>query len=260
MVPALGSISDYLEQGTAHNLLSSLRIPPSRPNAGRSNESISSQIKMRLEDWRCSLRPPCYHDAYPDSGISGTSWLDSYWQQILPTSIDLVPSQVKPNRFREMEVFKSRDTVENPTTEPIAISNSLCKEHISPYGFKEVEQSVYRETGEVTGVKPVSMIKLFGVELFENHVGPLSHVAYSDEFPISYNALPVTVPHRTLSEPFMLSETSKCTKPSECSVSDGFLTQSSTSQPVTARSCTKVIVWSIRSFDRNDVSNIRVMY
>lgn len=260
MGPALGSISDYLEQGSAHNLLSSQRIPPSSPNAGRSNESIISQRKMGLEDWRCSLRPPCYHDAYPNSGISGTSWLDSYWQRILPTSIDQGAWQVKPNRFQEMEVFKSRDTVENPTTEPIAISNGLCKEHISPYGFEEVEQSVYLETGEPSGVKPVSMIKLFGVELFENHVGPLSHVAYSDEFPISHNALPATVPHRTLSEPYVLSVTSKSTKPSECSVSDGFLAQSSTNQPITARSCTKVIVWLIASFDRNDASNIMVMY
>ncbi|XP_073105900.1 auxin response factor 1 isoform X2 [Elaeis guineensis] len=242
MVPTLGSISDYLEQGTAHNLLSSQRMPPSSPDARRSNELINSRRKMGLEEWTCSLRPrPCYHDTYATSGISETSWLDSYWQRRLPTVIDLGATQVKSNRFQEMEICKSRDTVDNPTTEPIPISNSLRKEHNVPNRFKEVEQSMCLETGEPSGVKPVSMIKLFGVELFENHVGPmLSHVAYSDELPISYNALPVTVPHMALSEPYVLSEPSKSTKPSECSVSDGFLAQSSTSQPVTARSCTKV--------------------
>lgn len=244
MVPALGSISNYLERETAHKLLSSQRIPPSGPNAGRSNESFNSQREMGLEDWTCSLRPqPCYRDTHANSGTSETSWLDSYWQQMLPTSIDLVASRVKPNRFQDMGVLKSRDMVENPTTEPIAISSSLCKEHISSNGFKEVEKSMYLETGEPSGVKPVSTIKLFGVELFENHAGPvMSHVAYSDEPPISYNALPVTVPHMAFSDPDMLSEPSKSTKPSECSVSDGFLAQSSTNQPVTARSCTKVIV------------------
>ncbi|XP_008813740.2 auxin response factor 7-like isoform X2 [Phoenix dactylifera] len=242
LVPALGYIGDYLEQGTAHKILSSQRIPPSSPNAGRSNESINSHREMGLEDWTCSLRPqPCFHETYANGGISETSWLDSYWQRMLPTSIDLGASRAKPNRFQDMEVFKSRDTVENPTTEPIAMSSSLCKEHMSPNGFKEVEKSMYLETGEPSGVKPVSMIKIFGVELFENHVGPImSHVAYSDGLPISYNALPATVPHMALSEPDMFSEPSKSTKPSECSVSDGFLAQSSTNQPVTARSCTKV--------------------
>ncbi|KAG1326318.1 putative Auxin response factor 2 [Cocos nucifera] len=241
-VPALGSISDYLEQGTAHNLLPSQRIPPSSPNAGKSNESINSQRKMGSQDWTCSLRPrPCYHDTFANNGISETSWIDGHWEQMLPPSIDLGASHVKPNGFQEIEVFKSRDVAENPTTEPISIYNSICKEHISPNGFEEVEQSLYLETGEPSGVKPVSMIKIFGVELFENHVGPmLSRVACSDELPNSYISLPATAPHMTLSEPYVFSETSKSTKPSECSVSDGFLAQSSTSQPVTARSCTKV--------------------
>lgn len=242
MVPALRSTSECLEPGTYHNLLSSQRIPPSGPNGGRSDELFNSQTELGLEDGTYSLRPqPSYHDAYANTGISKTSWLDSYWRQMLPTSINLGASQVIPNRFQEMEVSKSRVTVEKPTTELMAVSNILFNERINPNGFNEVEQSMYQETGKFSGVEAVSMIKIFGAEVFVNHVGPmLSQAPSSDELLISYNALPVTAPHMVVSEPDVLSEPSKSTKPSDCSISDSFQAQSSTNQPVAARSCTKV--------------------
>lgn len=200
--------------GNPHKLPSQWACPPfTDPEGG--NDIVDNQ-RHKGDKWSHSVRVEP-HQGH-SSRIQENPWLASPRLHDPPTSDTVSMPHVKQGWFQESEVnMKHKGIMENQMFQPIA-----------PNEIQEVEFPKPKETVDQMTYQP---IKLFGVNLVENPMGPMSpRVATSDEV------------YKPSLEPFL--EQSRTIKPSESGASGSVNEYSSVTNPVantvTARSCTKV--------------------
>jgi len=212
MARGLSFCVDCNETGNAYVNLPSHWVPPPSTDPEGGNDSIDKQRDRGLENRSFSLQL----EPQNNHGILEYPWLTGYRFQDFPSSIAHLMPHVNAMH---------RVAVENRAIQALAANSCrLSMRSDNTDGIQEAEVPWPRETvGRLS--KP---FKLFGVNLVENPVCAVSpRVATSDEI-----------------QGFeQFSDQPKTTRPSESGGSGSVSVQSCLTHTITARSCTKVILW-----------------
>ena len=203
---------DCNETGNAHVHLSSKTTSSSGADPAGCNDSINEQRHRGSENRSFSLQ----YEPQNNHRILENPCLTGYRFQDLPSSIGhFIPH---PNAMH-------RVAVENQAIQPLAASS--CRLSMACDNTNGIQEAELLRTNETVGRlrKP---FKLFGVNLIENPVAPMSpRVATSDEIQRFEQS----------------SDQPKTARPCESGGSGSVTAQSCLTHTITARSCTKVILW-----------------